>query len=378
MNYRSLFNLPEDCHYFNNSYMAPQLKSVTAIGKEFLEQKEHPYTIFPADFFSYTQNLKQKFAQLIHSDNPQRIAIGPSASYCLANAAQNVPLEQGDEILLTAEQFPSNVYCWERAAANTSAKVIFIQKPTGKSISWTDQIIESINSKTKVVAMGHVHWADGSLFDLIRIRKACDAVDAYLIIDGTQSVGALDFSIKEINPDALIVSGYKWMMGAYGMSLAYYGPRFDTGIPIEESWMNRKDSEDFASLVNYESAYKSGANRYSMGQSSSFVYAAMLDKALEHLLDWGTEPIQKHGFDIMNHLKIELDNSPFTFGEQGEHAGHLWSLKLPESLDKEQLKARLKAHNVYLSIRGDYIRVASHLYNNDRDVDVLANALKQF
>jgi selenocysteine lyase/cysteine desulfurase len=51
---------------------------------------------------------------------------------------------------------------------------------------------------------------------------------------------------------------------------------------------------------------------------------------------------------------------------------------LPESLDKEQLKARLKAHNVYLSIRGDYIRIASHLYNNDRDVDVLANALKQF
>ncbi|MDG1296069.1 MAG: aminotransferase class V-fold PLP-dependent enzyme [Saprospiraceae bacterium] len=378
MNYRSLFNLPEDCHYFNNSYMAPQLKSVTAIGKQFLEQKERPYNIFPADFFSYSEQLKQKFARLIHSDDPQRIALGPSASYCLANAANNVPLVQGDEILLTAEQFPSNVYCWEKAAANTSAKVMFIQKPIEKSISWTDQIIEAINSKTKVVAMGHVHWADGSLFDLMRIRKACDAVGAYLIIDGTQSVGALGFSIKEINPDALIVSGYKWMMGAYGMSLAYYGPRFDTGSPIEESWMNRKDSEDFAGLVNYESAYKSGANRYSMGQSSSFVYSAMLDKALEHLLDWGTDSIQNHGFDIMHLLKAELDNSPFTFGEQGEHAGHLWSLKLPEGLDKKQLKAKLKAHNVYLSIRGDYIRIASHLYNNDRDVEVLANVLKQF
>lgn len=358
--------------------MAPQLKAVTAAGKHFLEQKEHPFTIFPEDFFTDANQLKGKFAQLIHADDAQRIAIGPSASYCLANAAQNIPLEKGEEILLTAEQFPSNVYCWQRAASNVSANVIFAEKPIDKDQSWTDCIIDAINAKTKVVAMGNVHWADGTLFDLIRIRTACNEVGAYLIIDGTQSVGALDFSIKTINPDALIVSGYKWMMGSYGMCLAYYGPRFDTGIPIEESWMNRKDSEDFTGLVNYESAYKGSANRYSMGQSSSFIYTGMLNKALEQLLDWGTDRIQDHGFKIMDSLKAELSNSPFTFGEAGENAGHLWSLRLPVSMDKDKLKAQLSANNIYLSIRGDYIRIASHLYNNDQDVEVLASVLKQF
>lgn len=358
--------------------MAPQLKSVTAAGKHFLEQKEHPFTIFPEDFFSDAEQLKGKFAQLIHADDAQRIALGPSASYCLANAAKNVPLEKGEEIILTAEQFPSNVYCWERVASNASAKVIFVEKPIDKDQSWTDRIIDFMSPKTKVVAMGNVHWADGTLFDLIRIRTACDAVGAYLIIDGTQSVGALEFSVKAIKPDALIVSGYKWMMGAYGMCLAYYGPRFDNGIPIEESWMNRKDSEDFAGLVNYESAYKGSANRYSMGQSSSFIYTGMLNKALGQLLEWGTDRIQDHGFKIMDTLKSELINSPFTFGEAGENAGHLWSLKLSGGMDKDHLKTQLNANNIYLSIRGDYIRIASHLYNNDQDVEVLANVLKQF
>lgn len=358
--------------------MAPQLKSVTAVGRQFLEQKEHPFTIFPQDFFTDTEQLKSKFAKLIHAADAQRIALGPSASYCLANAAQNIPLDQGDEILLTAEQFPSNVYCWEKAASINGAKIRFIDKPIERTASWTARIVDAISAKTKVVAMGNVHWADGTLFDLIQIRQACDRVGAFLIIDGTQSVGALEFSVSKIKPDALIVSGYKWLMGAYGICLAYYGPRFDEGVPIEESWMNRRDSEDFSALVNYESNYKSAANRYSMGQSSSFIYTGMLDKAIEQVLDWGTVRIQNHGFEIMSRLKDELRNTDFTFGEEGENAGHLWSLKMPKDFNADALKTQLIEHNIYLSIRGDYIRIASHLYNDDRDLEVLAHVLKQF
>lgn len=370
--------MPDDCHYFNNSYMAPQLKTVTAVGKQFLEQKEQPYLITPDDFFKYSERLKHNFAKLIDVKQPQRIAVGPSASYCLANAASNIPLEAGDEVLLTAEQFPSNVYCWQKEASKESAKVRFVEKPDENGVSWTDRIIDSINPKTKVVSMGNVHWADGSLFDLIRIRKACDSVGAYLVVDGTQSVGALDFSVEQIKPDALIVSGYKWLMGAYGMCLAYYGARFDEGNPIEESWMNRRGSEEFSGLVDYESSYKGGANRYSMGESSSFIYTAMLDQAIQQVIEWGTESIQTHGLNIMNQLKLELVNSVFDFGENTDSAAHLWSLKLPKGFDIDKFKTQLNKNNIYLSVRGDYVRIASHLYNNDRDVEALLQVLKQF
>ena len=83
--------------------------------------------------------------------------------------------------------------------------------------------------------MGHIHWADGTLFDLIAIRKKADKVGAKLIIDGTQSVGALPFSVKEIQPDALIVGGYKWLLGPYSIGMAYYADTFNNGEPLELS-----------------------------------------------------------------------------------------------------------------------------------------------
>ena len=67
----------------------------------------------------------------------------------------------------------------------------------------------------RVVAIGHVHWSDGTLFDLKKIRERLDEVGGLLIIDGTQSVGALPFSVKEFKPDALICGGYKWLLGPY-------------------------------------------------------------------------------------------------------------------------------------------------------------------
>jgi len=73
-----------------------------------------------------------------------------------------------------------------------------------------------------------------------------------LIIDGIQSIGTLPFSVKEIQPDALICAGYKWLLGPYSIGLAYYSDTFANGFPIEENWINRKNSEDFGGLVNYE------------------------------------------------------------------------------------------------------------------------------
>ena len=88
--------------------------------------------------------------------------------------------------------------------------------------------------------MGIVHWADGTIFDMKKIRKKTSENNALLIIDGTQSIGSMPFNLNEIQPDALVCAGYKWLMGPYGSGLAYYGKYFDDGKPIEESWINRK------------------------------------------------------------------------------------------------------------------------------------------
>ena len=257
--------------------MSPLLKSVHDVGLDGLTRKSFPHEVKPIDFFTDVELLQQEFAKLINAEHHQRIAIVPSASYGIATAAQNISIEANDNIIMVDEQFPSNYYVWERKARENGAEVFMVKPPTStenRGKIWNERILSSINAKTKVVAIAHVHWADGTKFDLKAIRKRTKEVGAYLVIDGSQSIGALPFDVQEIQPDALICVGYKWLMGPYSMALAYYGEAFDNGKPLEETWLNRKESENFSNLVNYQSEYKPMAQRFNVGQTGNFYYSS--------------------------------------------------------------------------------------------------------
>jgi selenocysteine lyase/cysteine desulfurase len=108
---------------------------------------------------------------------------------------------------------------------------------TQRGSVWNEKILSAIDNNTRAVALGNVHWADGTLFQLEEIRKRTRDVGALLIVDGTQSVGVMPFDVKKIQPDALVCAGYKWLLGPYSIGLAYYSEYFDEGTPIEESWL---------------------------------------------------------------------------------------------------------------------------------------------
>ncbi len=154
---------------------------------------------------------------------------------------------------------------------------------------WNERIVEAIDRNTRLVALGNVHWADGTKFNLLEIRKRTRDVGALLVIDGTQSVGALPFDVSKIQPDALVCAGYKWLLGPYAIGIAYYGEYFDDGKPIEENWINRKLSEDFTALVNYKSEYQPGALRYEVGERSNFILVPMMTAALKQINRWKPE-----------------------------------------------------------------------------------------
>ncbi|MDZ7807866.1 MAG: aminotransferase class V-fold PLP-dependent enzyme [Gracilimonas sp.] len=255
------------------------MRRVEKAGYSGVERKRNPFQITPEEFFGETDTLREEYAKLINAKDPKRIVTIPSVSYGMANVAKNLPLSKGDNIIVVGEQFPSNVYPWRKAAEENKADIITITPPKTKEDrgkKWNQQILDAIDSKTKLVAVANVHWADGTLFDLKKIRKKTNEVGAWLAIDGTQSVGALPFDVSEIKPDALICAGYKWLMGPYSIGLAYYGPALDNGNPIEENWINRYESEDFSNLVNYNDQYQPGALRYEVGEHSNFILIPMM------------------------------------------------------------------------------------------------------
>ncbi len=371
------FSIPAGVTYLNCAYMSPLLKSVEKAGMKGLLKKRNPSVITPQDFYTEGDTLRAAFASLINVADPNRISIIPSVSYGLSTVARNVHLDSGDKIIVAAEQFPSNYYPWERLTSEAHAELVTVSPPDGlqsRGKKWNERILESIDRKTRMVAIGNVHWADGTLFDLVQIRKRTREVGALLVIDGTQSVGALPFDVKKIQPDALVCGGYKWLMGPYSIGLAYYSEYFDGGVPIEESWINRKDSVDFTGLVNYQKAYQPGALRYDVGEHGNFILIPMMIEALEQIKKWKPENIQAYCKKISPIARLrELG---CWIEEDDQRGYHLFGIRFPKDFPITRAKENMKKKKISVSFRGDSMRVAPNVYNDAADFEKLIGVLR--
>jgi len=369
-NQKHLFSIPEEITYLNIASQSPSFKAVEQAGIEGVLEKSNPHKIIGDSYFEPVKKVKQLFAKLIDVDDCNRIANIPSASYGLATVANNITLKKDEEILLVESQFPSNYYVWEKLAHKFNAKLTIVSMPKtteNRGKIWNESILKAISDKTKVVALGNIHWANGTLFDLKTIRKKTSEHNALLIIDGSQSIGALPFSVKEIQPDALICAGYKWLFGPYGCGYAYFGEYFDNGNPLEENWSNRLYSENMTGLTSYQSQYKPLANRYSVGEHSSFIHVKMQIVALQQVLEWTPKAIQDYCKEITSEAVITLKENGCFVENETFRTHHLFGAELPKEMDIEVLKSTLKEANIYISFRGNYIRLSCHLYNTKND-----------
>ena len=376
---KQLFDIPPDIHYLNAAYMSPLLKSVYEAGDAGMKRKFNPSAICSDDFFQLAEVVKQKFSKLINAP-AQQIAIIPSASYGLKNAIDNIPINTGNHALVVAHEFPSDYYALSEWCTKNRKKMNVVEAPNvaaGRGATWTEKLLDAISPETSVVVISSIHWADGTLFNLKRIGEKCKKVNARFIVDGTQSVGALPVDVTEFQIDALICAAYKWLMGPYSIGLAYYREVYNDGIPIEDSWMNRTNANDFTSLNQYAHEYKPGAARYNVGEYSNFILLPMLDRALEQIHEWRPEAVQEYCRILIQPLVNYLQDNGYWVEENNYRANHLFGFILPETVDKETLLQELQKRKVFVSVRGDAIRISPHVYNDAVDIEVLIDTLRK-
>ncbi|MEZ5418907.1 MAG: aminotransferase class V-fold PLP-dependent enzyme [Vicinamibacterales bacterium] len=375
---KSRFSLPDDEHYLNCAYMSPISVAVEAAGITGVARKRVPSRLTTSDFFSESDRARGLFARLINAPDPSRVAIIPAASYGLAIAARNLPAAAGQNIVVTHEQFPANVHAWRRLSQTRGVEVRTVHPPEaaeGRGRAWNERVLEAIDARTAVVALGHVHWTDGTMFDLDAIGRRAREVGAALVIDGTQSVGALPFDVQAVQPDALICATYKWLMGPYSMGFAYLGSRFDGGEPLEETWIGRAGSENFKELVHYRDDYQPGAVRYDVGERTNFALMPMAIAGLEQVLEWQPARIQEYDAALTAPLLDRVRALGYSVEDSAYRGAHLFGLRAPAGTDITAVNERLRARRVHVSLRGSAIRVSPHVYNDARDIDALADAL---
>ncbi len=368
---RHLFELPEDLTWLNCAYMSPQMHAVTDAGKASVARKARPWELRPEDFFTESEALRGQFGDLVGGD-AEGVALVPSASYGLAVAAVNVRVRVGQRLLVLAEEFPSNVYPWRELADRAGAEVATVRRP--EDGDWTRALLEALDERTAVVAVPQCHWTDGSLVDLVKVGERAREVGAALVVDATQSLGALPLDVAVVRPDFLVAAGYKWLMGPYSQSYLYVAPRWREGRPLEHNWLMRGGSEDFSRLVEYRDDYQPGARRFDVGERSNFVLVPMAMAALRQLLSWGSDDIQQTLGALTERVAKGASALRLEVPPEAQRAGHLVGLKRRGGYAPD-LAAKLAARKVYVSVRGDSIRVSPHLYNSAADVDRLLEEL---
>ena len=372
---RRLFDIPRGIAWLNCAYMSPLLRSVVEAGTAGLARKARPWGIRTEDFFDDSEALRAAWARILGAA-PESVALTPSASYGLSLAANHLPLPPGGEILLAAAQFPSNVYPWTEKARRSEGGVRFVPRP--EDGDWTRAVLSELNERVEIVALPHIHWTDGGVFDLVRISEAARATGAALVVDATQSLGALPFDMEAIRPDFVAGAAYKWLLGPYALGYLYAAPAHRDAEPLEHNWIQRANAREFARLVDYTEELQPGARRLDSGERSNFALVPAGLEAARQVLAWGPENIAETLAPKTSRLAGEAERLGCTTTPEAHRAPHYLALGLPPgsgAKDLDRVRAALSGRQVFVSIRGDTVRVTPHLYNDDDDLDAFLAAL---
>jgi selenocysteine lyase/cysteine desulfurase len=237
--------------------------------------------------------------------------------------------------------------------------------------------LRNIDERTGIVAAPQCHWTDGSRVDLVRIGKRAREAGAALVLDVSQSLGASVVDVAAIQPDFLVSVGYKWMLGPYNLAYMYVAPKWREGEPIEYSWLTRAGAEDFTKLVDYTEGYRPGARRFDMGEYSQFVNTPMAIAALEQLLAWSAPQIEQTIGSFTDRIANEAMKFGFDVFPPEQRSAHMIGIRRRDGIPGGLPKALSEAQ-VYVSVRGDSIRIAPHVYTTPADIDRLFDVVRRF
>ena len=420
---RHLFALPSEPVYLSGASRSPLPRAVLQVGNRALRRKaENPWSIASEEYQHVDEKLRTQWATLLNAPGgADDLTFAPSCSYAISCAANNIYragiIARGDIILVLEDQMSSNVYPWQDLCERSGAKLGVVSNTKSRNGDWTHAILdaqwwgkfaddEAESCQVKVVAVPHVHWCDGSLLDLGAISKVCKERGAVLVVDATQSLGALPLDVSRVQADFVAAASHKWLLGPYGICLLYVertwhdfssfkskattrgdAPCQDSSSrrliwPLEHHEHNRWNPKDIDCLPMspegfYETRYKIGARALDSGGRPNPVLMPMASKAMEIVLKWGPKR-------VFAHLKRHTDHIASAAEDLGlevpsKRGGHIVGIsRRGDKTWSDRCSSFLKENGVIVASRFGKLRVAPHVYNSEKDIDFFCSLLSKF
>jgi selenocysteine lyase/cysteine desulfurase len=374
---KAQFNLPEGVTFLNSAYMGPLPSETVKAGLRALEKRSLVVGLTSEDFFKPAEKVRSMIAKLINCKS-ENIFFTNNVSSVISLVAKNLPKSMRKKILVLENQFPSNVYPWQK----TGKEIIKVSSGSNAFVDlnqrakdWNQNILNAIDEDTWIVAIETAHWTDGTKFEIDLIAEKCGKKGALFVIDATQTAAILPMDIQKLKPDVLVVHCYKSMLCNYGLGFCYFSDELLSLNAFDESWLLRKGAEDFSKLIDYEDVYADGARKFDTSSRANPILIDMLEASLNFLMKLGPEEIQKYLYQISERPIQKLRANGFAVADRDFRVSNIFGVYFEKTINPSTIQKALADRKIYVSIRGSSVRVSPHVYNSESDLNEFADAI---
>lgn len=362
---------PDLC-YLNHAAVSPWPKcteeAITQFAKENVYQGARDYP----KWMEKEKSLRSLLAQLLNVEGSSEIALAKSTSEALSTIAYGIHWKEGDEIIISNEEFPSNRIVWE-SLANQGVRLVIADIASESPLN---AIAACVTEHTRLLSISSVQYASGRKVDLVKLGQLCRQHDILFCVDAIQSLGTIPFNQRAIGADFVVADGHKWMMASEGLALLYIQQKHIETLKLHQfGWhmvaaCGQYDKLDWCPANN--------ATRFECG-SPNMLGIHALNASLGFLLDIGIEKIeialQTRIEHLIKRLK-ELPNMTILSPLATEDRAGIVTFK-PDKANLETLYRTLMKEGVICAQRGGGIRFSPAFYTPLEVIDEAVSRLKR-
>lgn len=366
---REEFPVTRNYNFQNHAAVAPISKrSADAAQQYFAYARDHSYV--HGGFYRHADRVRGQVAQLING-KPDEITFCKNTSDGLSMVANGLSWNNGDNVVLTSAEFAANVYPW-MALRPRGVQLRMVLEEEGRIP--IQRIFEMIDSRTRVVTISSVQYASGFRTDLATLGDFCASKGVLLCVDSIQSLGAFPIDVKGMNIDFLAADGHKWLCGPEGIGIFFVRKELQGHLrPTTVGWMSVKEPFNY-SRYNFE--FADSAKRYDSGSYNlAGIYA--LGGALELIQEIGVEAISRRLLVLTDRLVEGVRQKGyrvFSSRNQNESSGIVSFYSDTHAPDPIQTHLQ-NEHRIVIAVRGGRLRASPHVYNTEKEIDQLVEAL---
>jgi len=339
------------------------------------EAKMRPHIVDDQTFFSVAASLRQTLATLIGA-SPDEVALTSGAGAGLAAIAYALKWSDGDEVICSRGEFPVQYATWKPMEAREGIKVR-IAVPQGQFVQ-SDDLVGALTPSTRVVSVSHVRFDDGSMLDVSSLAAACKRNGTLLVLDVSQSCGAVPMNVRTLGADFIVCAGYKYLLSPWGTGFLWMRKEnLDSLRPGPYNWLSQ-GVESFARLNYVDPEPAPTLSRWDSAEAASIYNfnLTVMEASAKFVLEAGPSLIRDHNQALIDYFFERLpEGYRLASPRQASQRGVFGCIEARSRGDTEFLYQMLREERFVVALREGKIRVAPHLLNSTQDIDRLLVAM---